>query len=374
MLEEMLNDLLTILWNMPHFNFTREKLVDFFDRTNQLSGKTTFANYQASHPTETEKVFWAWDRSNIEKYLLEWPNLCNALEDFIAAINLTWNELFQKSAACDDLLPLLIEIMPRDIAYLTKLLPLLSCAANINKNTMTDYYFTQLYSAVQFHLNYSLVQKSDGKPEEYLAVINRLRNANYFGSITILLKLNTIFKSNMISLAKQIYLLLDQHHNHEYDINPCIVVTDELIDAWSEQIYHMRTNRDEAPFANDSALSQLIEKFEIYMHLHIAITRTRSSAVHKLAEIVAKVRDNQPLIQTDLDSIEFVPCATICQYLKIPQKQGGLFAFFSPGTGNISFASLINLLEIKLEPQTNLREQAREPIVMTITMNGATPQ
>lgn len=374
MLEEMLQKLLDNLSDMPLLTLSPTELDAFFERTNNISGQTTHENYLLLLTPEDAARLWSWEKSKVEKYLLKWPGLINDLHNLITAITLTWNELYKTTIACDDLLPILIEVMPRDKAYLAKLSPLLTQAANINKNQSTNFYFTLLNSVAFFYLQDEEPIEKDENLERCQAVIKRLRNANFYAMTSLLITLNNICESEMMEIGRHIYHLLDTCHHHEYDIETVTNSKQELLNAWESKISTMLENMDDPPFCNDGVLSNLVEKYLVYMDLHMAIYRMSRPALHKLNEIVSKTRLYQPLIKHDFDTIIVEPSEVVRHYLKIPLSENSLLSIFSARSMKMNLSTLINFLEAKLLTAESVIEEQRGAITIPPEASDATPR
>lgn len=149
----------------------------------------------------------------LNTYLTAWIELAHLISDWLKSLCTTWKLLHESELSADDLIPLLIELIPRDTTQLQHLQPKLAQASMLMIQSELGWAFTAFYSAFMNKLEQMQNPTStDSNPinERIQNLILELQNQPLIETLKVYLeayisKLRSYFLSNFSHYHKSLF-------------------------------------------------------------------------------------------------------------------------------------------------------------------------
>jgi hypothetical protein len=369
----MIDDFIKKLLAMPVLDLTPAAMQDFLALTNSLpSENITVESFNVLKSQQRYlSLFGMFDMtlSRINHYLTSWNNICLELNTFIFIIQQAWYEMFHKIMGGDQLLPILVALMPADKVLLEKLLSVLELAINVKKTSydFQVFHFSLLQIAAQHALNEIVtpkVQSEDTVDEDnqhkYAELAQKLREPAYYNLIFIVAKLIDACKARMYFYGKAVIAHLESIKNTEYKINEDIASLEHYQSAVSDMVLNIMEDIHCKKFENDKILVLNIETYITYLDFFTSLSRLNYTTTMKLNEFTQKFSLLRFHINAEFENIDIELTEDIRIFLEIPeQKKPSLINlnFFTHLPSRIALKSFINYLMKKIE-------KLEDPVVM----------
>jgi hypothetical protein len=353
----------------------------FLKLSNRLpSENVTAASFNALKNQTLSRLFIILDPKNarINCYLNAWNSLCLELEIFISIIQISWYEMFKKPMGADQLLPVLLTLIPDDKERLDKLEQALELAMNIKLNSWDFhvYHFSTLQSAVMEKLKKYIPRNMQDKlddaidnsfeehPERYTELTSQLKNPLHYNLIYINVKLTDFFSNRLRFYGQKIVAYLDAGLHANYAISNLISDPKHYQHVLSNLVLKLMTKTEEEPFCLDKEFIANLNKYVVYLDFLSSVERSNSKIFPKLIELCQKYRvlkENK----ADIEDIAHEWPDEIRIFLGIPKVDAsalGKLNFFAVVDNNIPLSAFIDCLHVKTSTLSDLRNQPFEVI------------
>lgn len=381
----MLDELISLMLSLPNLKLklSPESFRKFFSITNEIGYKITessFEEYLKLHPDIS--FGFLIEKYNILAYLRIWPSILAELNFFMKLHGIAWYEKYNEGLAADDLVPLIIAYMPKDIKVLADLVTQLDTLVRLDSAAEPCCYLTSFAIAalakqeelkpidIQL-LDLQGVPVSDDnqpltfvetKPEKHIELITKMKDKPiYLNILSTAIRLSTYTNNSQIYHANQIYRALTKLNFHSYDLETEEISEEYRAHLLSIKITEMFSNLKQEPFCSYPLLAQHIEKYIAYHDLYSTLEDLRSRSFRRLYTFTMKVNQiYRRILSDDLATCMIDIPVSIAMFIAHPIEKAWAPSLFSPPkVKKVLLDEFINLLTIKMEELDELRVKVR---------------
>lgn len=316
----MIDDIIKKLLALPKLELSPEISAEFLKLTNHLACTAkpiTLENFKALWSLQKASCITLTEMNSIEAYLIAWQDMMNTMDKFIPFINSAWKITRGKPIDADNLLPLLMNIVPTDES-LPKLLENLSYARDVDQM----HYHINAFSAAAEYLIDNRNFHAEEENATYQQLIRDMKIKDGLLQMHIGEELAKICHQKMEDHFVELYRGLAFHNIHDYDFNVEGMDKPVLMKAASEKIMQMYTIIDTHPFSSYPELGQDVRKYIAYYEFLESLDRKKSNNIfERLREFSYKFPVYEHALDTDLDTVKFTPNDAMQVYLGIPDDK-----------------------------------------------------
>ena len=317
----MIDDLIKKLLALPKLEISPETSNEFQKLTNHLvrtAKPITLENFNTLLAAQNNSCISIDEMKSIASYLTAWEQLMTAMDKFIPFINSAWKITRGKPIDADNLLPLLMNLLPTDDASLTRLLDNLSYARDVDQ---MHYHINALCAAAEY-----LIDNRNFPAEEenvkYQQLVRDARMDDGLIHLHIAEDLEKICHQKMEELFVEINRGLVFHNIHDYDCSIDGMDKPALMKLASEKIMQMYAGIDAHPFSSYPEVAQDVRKFIAYHEFLASLDRKKSNNVfERLRELNYKFPVYEHALGHDLDTVTFTLSDAMQIYLGVPDDR-----------------------------------------------------
>jgi len=285
--------------SLPDLQLSDDEWLEISEIINSLEHKTIEAFKICFNEKKSEAVINPKNLTPLFIFITAWFDTTQHLLKWIKHLHEVWIAVTNKNnMSADNLMPLLIELLPKDILQLNELQKKLELALRIKNLGETGYYLTNLLIAVSAKI--IRLEENDSPIEKtILLVANEVKQLE---QIALLIPACNNYKDY---LRDNFIVLLQtseqDKENYQYCLELCSIKTnginkDEIMNIVIENIGKPNL------ILKHPDLMPLLEKYFVLYEMQATLIRTSKSAADKLLEFSAKFIQHHDILTKNLDS------------------------------------------------------------------------
>lgn len=369
----MIDDIIKKLLALPKLKISPEISTEFQMLTNHLvrtAKPITLENFKALWAQHKNSCIAVDEMKSIEAYLTAWEQMMASMEMFIPFINSAWKITRGKPIDADNLLPLLINILPTDDESLPRLLENLSYARDVDQ---MHYHINALCSAAEYLTDNRNFQAEE-ENARYQQLVRDAKVEDGLIHLHIAEDLAKICHQRMEDLFVEIQNGLKFHNIHDYDCSMDGMDKPALMKLASEKIMQMYAGIDAHPFSSYPEVAQDVRKYIAYHEFLASLDRKKSNNIfERLRELNYKFPVYENALGHDLDTVKFTLNDAMQIYLGVPDdRKTSMFNLLwtQPKNNTLPLRKFMGYFDRKMREIEAGNDMQEQPIFTKFAVNS----